>query len=62
MQRDHTESLSSGQLGLEKECEMARKDYTAGQAIGRLPEAEARLSQGERIGQICWAPGICEPG
>jgi len=34
---------------------MARKDYTAEQAIGMLREAEVRLSQGEKIGKICRA-------
>ena len=39
---------------------MARKDYTAEQAIGMLREAEVRLSQGEKIGKICRGLGISE--
>ena len=39
---------------------MARKDYTAEQAIGMLREAEVRLSQGEKIGKICRGFGISE--
>jgi putative transposase len=39
---------------------MARKDYTAEQAIGMLREAEVRLIQGEKIGKICRGLGISE--
>ena len=39
---------------------MARKYYTPEQAIGMLREAEARLSQGEKIGKICRTLGISE--
>ena len=46
LKRDQCESQRSGYFGLEKEHEMARKDYTPEQAIGMLREAEVRLSQG----------------
>jgi hypothetical protein len=39
---------------------MARKDYTAEQAIGMLREAEVRLSWGEKMGKICRGLGISE--
>jgi len=39
---------------------MARKDYTPERAIGMLREAEVRLSQGEKIGEICRRLGISE--
>jgi putative transposase len=39
---------------------MAWKEYTPEQVIGILREAEARLSQGEKIGKICRGLGISE--
>ncbi|WP_082126343.1 transposase [Aurantiacibacter marinus] len=39
---------------------MARKRYTPEQIIGMLREAEVRLSQGERIGEISRSLGISE--
>ena len=39
---------------------MARKRYTAEQIIGMLREAEVRLSQGEKTGEICRSLGISE--
>lgn len=39
---------------------MARKDYTPEQAIWMLREAEVRLSQGKKIGNIRRALGISE--
>jgi len=32
---------------------MARKRFTVEQIIGKLREAEVRLSQGETVGQVC---------
>ena len=37
---------------------MAWKRYTAEQIIGMLREAEVRLSQGEKTGQVCRSGGI----
>jgi putative transposase len=39
---------------------MAQKEYMPEQVIGMLREAEARLSQGEKIGKICRGLGISE--
>lgn len=39
---------------------MARKRYTPEQVIGMLREAEVRLSQGEKIGEISRSLGISE--
>ncbi|GAB5486243.1 MAG: hypothetical protein Pars93KO_26770 [Parasphingorhabdus sp.] len=39
---------------------MARKRYAAEQIIGMLREAEVRLSQGEKTGEICRSLGISE--
>ena len=39
---------------------MSRKRYTAEQIIGMLREAEVRLSQGERVGEICRGLGVSE--
>ena len=39
---------------------MGRKRYTPEQIIGKLREAEVRLSQGERVGVICRSLGISE--
>lgn len=39
---------------------MARKRYTPEQIIGMLREAEARLSQGDKVGAICRSLGISE--
>ncbi len=39
---------------------MSRKRYTPEQIIGKLREAEVRLSQGERVGGICRSLGISE--
>ena len=39
---------------------MGRKRYTPEQIIGKLREAEVRLSQGERVGMICRSLGISE--
>ena len=39
---------------------MSRKRYTAEQIIGKLREAEVRLSQGEKVGVICRSLGISE--
>ncbi len=39
---------------------MARKRYTAEQIIGMLREAEVRLSQGEKTGEIRRSLGISE--
>jgi len=36
---------------------MSRKRYTPEEIIGKLREAEVRLSQGEKIGVICRALG-----
>ena len=41
---------------------MSRKRYTAERIIGLLREgAEVRLSQGERLGEICRGLGVSEP-
>jgi hypothetical protein len=37
---------------------MSRKRYTPEEIIGKLREAEVRLSQGEKIGVICRALGV----
>ena len=39
---------------------MSRKRYTPEQIIGKLREAEVRLSQGEKVGVICRSLGISE--
>ncbi len=39
---------------------MSRKRYRAEQIIGMLREAEIRLSQGERVGEICRSFGVSE--
>ena len=39
---------------------MSRKRYTPEEIIGKLREAEVRLSQGEKIGVICRALGVSE--
>ena len=39
---------------------MSRTRYTAEQIIGLLREAEVRLSQGERVGEICRGLGVSE--
>lgn len=39
---------------------MARKSYTPEQIIGILREAEVRLSQGEKVGEISRSLGISE--
>lgn len=39
---------------------MARKRYTPEQIIGMLREAEVRLSQGEKVGEISRSLGISE--
>ena len=39
---------------------MSRKRYTAEQIIGKLREAEVRLSQGQTVGQVCRTLGIAE--
>ena len=39
---------------------MSRKRYTPEEIIGKLREAEVRLSQGEKIGVICRALGLSE--
>tara|TARA_E500000305_G_scaffold104192_1_gene100302 strand:+ start:230 stop:508 length:279 start_codon:yes stop_codon:yes gene_type:complete len=39
---------------------MARKRYTPEQVIGMLREAEVRLSQGEKVGEISRSLGISE--
>ena len=44
-------------LNPEEEFEMSRKRYTPEQIIGFLREAEALMSQGEKIGLICVALG-----
>ena len=39
---------------------MSRKRYSPEQIIGILREAEVRLSQGHRVGEICRGLGISE--
>jgi putative transposase len=39
---------------------MARKRFTPEQIIGKLREAEVRLSQGEKVKGICRSLGITE--
>jgi len=39
---------------------MARKRFTVEQIIGKLREAEVRLSQGETVGQVCRTLGVTE--
>jgi len=39
---------------------MSRKRYSAEQIIGMLREAEVRLSQGHRVGEVCRGLGISE--
>lgn len=39
---------------------MARKRYTPEQIVGMLREAEVRLSQGEKVGEISRSLGISE--
>ena len=47
-------------LNPEEEFEMSRKRYTPEQIIGFLREAEALMSQGEKIGLICRGLGVSE--
>ncbi len=39
---------------------MAKRDRPVEQIIGKLREAEVRLSQGETVGQVSRSPGITE--
>jgi len=39
---------------------MSRKRYTPEQIIGMLREAEIRLSQGQKVGEICRGFGVSE--
>lgn len=39
---------------------MSGKRYSAEQIIGKLREAEVRLSQGQKVGEICRALGVSE--
>jgi len=39
---------------------MSRKRYTPEQIIGMLREAEIRLSQGQKVGEICRGLGVSE--
>jgi len=39
---------------------VSRKRYTSEQIVGLLRKAEARLSQGEKVGVICRVLGIAE--
>ena len=39
---------------------MAKKNHTVEQIIGKLREAEVRLSQGETMGQVSRSLGITE--
>ncbi len=39
---------------------MAKKNHTVEQIIGKLREAEVRLSQGETVGQVSRSLGITE--
>lgn len=39
---------------------MSRKRFTPEQIIGMLREAEIRLSQGQRVGEICRGLGVSE--
>jgi len=39
---------------------MAKRDRTVKQIIGKLREAEVRLSQGETVGQVSRSLGITE--
>ena len=39
---------------------MSRKRYSPEQIIGMLREAEVRLAQGQRIGEICRGLGVSE--
>jgi len=39
---------------------MARKKYTPEQIIGKLREAEVRLSKGEAVGKMCRNIGVSE--
>jgi transposase-like protein len=43
-----------------KEGKMAKKNHTVEQIIGKLREAEVRLSQGETVGQVSRSLGITE--
>ncbi len=39
---------------------MAKKKHTVEQIIGKLREAEVRLSQGETVAQVCRSLGVSE--
>ena len=39
---------------------MAKKNHSVEQIIGKLREAEVRLSQGETVGQVCRSLGVTE--
>ncbi len=39
---------------------MASKNHTVEQIIGKLREAEVRLSQGETVAQVCRSLGVTE--
>ncbi len=39
---------------------MAKKRHTVEQIIGKLREAEVRLSQGETVAQVCRSLGVSE--
>ncbi len=39
---------------------MAKKKHTVEQIIGKLREAEVRLSQGETVAQVCRSLGVAE--
>jgi len=39
---------------------MGRKRFTAEQIIGLLREAEVKLSQGRKVGQVCREMGVSE--
>ena len=39
---------------------MSRKRYSPEQVIGMLREAEVRLSQGQKVGEICRGLGVLE--
>jgi len=43
-----------------EEGKMAKKNHTVEQIIGKLREAEVRLSQGETVGQVSRSLGITE--
>jgi transposase-like protein len=47
-------------LGLGKEVAMSRKRYKPEQIIRMLREADVKLSQNQKVGQICRVLGIAE--